>query len=418
MKRLFKTMTAAGVIAGAVAAFAAAQAGEIVIGQLNDRTGPTAAIGQNLGAGINDYIRLVNQKGGVEGHTIRMIEVDNQYKVPPSVEAYQRFKAEGAVLVGLYGTPITQALTADLQKDNIPGTSPGFGTAASADGASYPFLFPAAASYWSQAGGAVEFARTQLGGSVKGKKIAYLFYDNPAGREGLPVLRRLAELEGFELGEFPVPPPGVEMSNQVRDISRRFKADFIISHLFGRAPSVQLKELSRANFPLNKVVSFVWGASEADVKAAGGYEAAVGYNGLQFAGVGDDFPIRQEIKAMYKADGKEPPAEMDSTVFYNRGLLIAALHTEAIRHAVIAKGGSADITGVDVRDGFRAIKDFSLGGLVPPLNLAGGDHEGGGWVRVFTVTKDGFAPRTDWFKGYRDIVFEMIKEDAAKKKSN
>jgi branched-chain amino acid transport system substrate-binding protein len=416
MRSLFKTLTAASVIASAVAAFSAAQAGEIVIGQLNDRTGPTAAVGTNLGAGLNDYIKLVNKKGGIGGHSIRMIEVDIQYKVPPAVEAYQRFKSEGAVLVGLYGTPITQALTADLEKDKIPGTSPGFGTAASADGKSYPFLFPAASSYWSQAGGAVQFAKDQLGGAIKGKKIAYLFYDNPAGREGLPVLRKLAGMEGFELGEFPVPAPGVEMSNQIRDISRRFKADFVISHLFGRAPSVQLKEMNRAGFPLDKVVSFVWGGSEADIGAAGGFAANVGYNGLQFAGVGDDFPIRQEIKAMYKAEGKEAPEEMASTVFYNRGLLIAALHMEAIKNAVAANGGGADITGEGVRDGFRAIKDFSLGGLVPPLNLAGGDHEGGGWVRVFTVTKDGFAPKTDWFKGYRDVVFEMIKEDAAKKK--
>lgn len=414
MKRLFKTLATAGVIAGAVAAYSTAQADEIVIGQLTDRTGPTAAVGSNLGTGIQDYIKLVNSKGGVGGHTIRIIEVDNQYKVPPSVEAYQRFKSEGAVLVGLYGTPITQALTADLEKDQIPGTSPGFGTAASADGEAYPYLFPAAASYWSQAGGAVEFAKRELGG-LKGKKIAYLFYDNPAGREGLPVVRKLAELEGFELGEFPVPAPGVEMSNQVRDISRRFRADFVISHLFGRAPSVQLKELNRAGYPLDKVVSFVWGGSEADVEAAGGYAANVGYNGIQFAGVGDDFPIREEIRAMYAAEGKEPPKEMASTVFYNRGLLIAALHVEAIKNAVEANGGNANITGTQVRDGFRAIKDFSLGGLVPPLNLAGGDHEGGGYVRIFTVTKDGFAPKTDWFKGYRDVVFEMIKEESAKK---
>jgi branched-chain amino acid transport system substrate-binding protein len=412
MKRLITTLAAAGILSAA----AATQAGEIVIGQLIDRTGPTANVGTNLGTGVNDYIKLINKSGGVEGHTLRIIEVDNQYKVPPSVEAYQRFKSEGAVLVGLYGTPQTQALTADLHKDKIPGTSPGFGSATSADGSSYPYLFPVAASYWSQAGGAVQFAKNELGGSLKGKKIGYLFYDNPAGREGLPVIRHLSKLEGFTLQEFPVPAPGVEMSNQVRDIARRFRADFVISHLFGRAPSVQLKEFSRAGYPLSKVVSFVWGASEADIEAAGGFAKNVGYNGIQFAGVGDDFPIRQQIRDMYKAEGRAAPKEMGSTVFYNRGLLIGAIHVEAVRNAVKAKGGSADITGTDVRDGFRAIKDFSLGGLLPPLNLSGGDHEGGGWVRIFTVAKDGFKPKTDWFKGYRDVVFAMIKEEAAKKK--
>lgn len=410
MKRILATIA----VAGGLAAMTAAQAGEIVIGQMTDRTGPTANVGNPLGDGVQDYIDLINSQGGVGGHTIRMLEVDNQYKVPPAVEGYQRFKSEGAVLVGLYGTPITQALTADLQKDMIPATSPGFGTAASADGDAYPYLFPAASSYWSQAGSAVEYAKQQMGG-LKGKKIAYLFYDNPAGREGLPVLRKLSELEGFTLNEFPVPAPGIEMDNQARDIARRFRADFVISHLFGRAPSVQINALKRAGFSLDKVVSFVWGASEADVAAAGGFEAAEGYSGIQFAGVGDDFQIRRDIKAMFKAQGKEVRESMASTVFYNRGLLIGALHVEALKHAVAANGGNADITGTQVRDGFRAVSDFSLGGLMPPLNMAGGDHEGGGWTRVFKVTKDGFVPATDWFKGYRDVVFGMIKEETAKK---
>lgn len=410
MKRILATIA----VAGGLAAMTAAQAGEIVIGQMTDRTGPTANVGNPLGDGVQDYVDLINSQGGINGHTVRMLEVDNQYKVPPAVEGYQRFKSEGAVLVGLYGTPITQALTADLQKDMIPGTSPGFGTAASADGEAYPYLFPAASSYWSQAGAAVEYARQQMG-SLKGKKIAYLFYDNPAGREGLPVLRKLSELEGFTLNEFPVPAPGIEMDNQARDIARRFRADFVISHLFGRAPSVQINALKRAGYSLDKVVSFVWGASEADVAAAGGFEAAEGYSGLQFAGVGDDFQVRRDIKAMYKAQGKDVRESMDSTVFYNRGLLIGALHIQALRNAVAANGGNADVTGTQVRDGFRAIKDFSLGGLIPPLNLAGGDHEGGGWTRVFKVTKDGFAPASDWFKGYRDVVFGMIKEETAKK---
>ena len=250
MKRLIQTLTAAGAIVGAAAAFSAAQAGEIVIGQMTDRTGITANIGNPVGDGVRDYVDLVNFKGGINGHTIRLIEIDNQYKVPQAVEGYQRLKSEGAVLVGLFGTPVTQALTADLEQDKIPGSTPGFGTAASADGEHYPYLFPAAASYWSQAGGAVEFAREELGGDLKGKKLAYLFLDNPAGREGLPVIRRLAELEGFELREFPVPAPGIEMDTQARDIARRYRADFVISHLFGRAPSVQMQALRRAGFPL------------------------------------------------------------------------------------------------------------------------------------------------------------------------
>ena len=48
--------------------------------------------------------------------------------------------------------------------------------------AKYPYLFPVAAIYWSQAAAAVEYVKHKLGGNLKGKKIAYLLYDNPLAR--------------------------------------------------------------------------------------------------------------------------------------------------------------------------------------------------------------------------------------------
>ena len=165
----------------------------------------------------------------------------------------------------------------------------------------------------------MDFVKKQLGGSLKGKKIAFIFYDNPAGREPIEVLEDLAQLEGFQLREFAVPPPGVEMGAQILDIAQRFRADFVIAHLFGGAPSVSIKELKRVGYPLRKVVSFVWGSAEANIEAAGGFAAAEGYYTMQFAGVGLDYPVLNEIREMYKKQGKPAPKEMASTVYYNRG---------------------------------------------------------------------------------------------------
>ena len=386
---------------------------EVVIGFLCDRTGATQTVGVNLCPGYHDYIDLVNSKGGVEGYKIRAMEIDHEYKVPQAVEAYERQKKEGAVLISLYGTPQTQALNQKLTEDRIPGTSPGFGISASADGTRYPFLFPIAATYWSQGTAAVKFAKDQLGGSLKGKKIAYLFYDNPAGREPIPVLEELSREEGFELRTFGVPPPGVEMGAQVLDIAQRYRADFVIAHLFGRSPSVSIKELKRIGYPLRKVVAFVWGSAEADIEAAGGFGVAEGYYTMQFAGVGPDYPVLDEIREMYKKQGKEPPKEMASTVYYNRGVLIAAIHVEAIRNALKAKGGQK-ITGADVKAGMEKIRGFTLGGLVPPLEITASDHEGGGWVQIFQVKGGKLVKATDWYKAYPEVVAMQIKEAAAK----
>ena len=382
---------------------------EITIGTQCDRTGPTQIVGIRLCPAVQDYVALVNSKGGVEGFKLKAPEIDNEYKVPPAVEAYERQKQEGSVSMMLYGTPQVQALNQKLEEDHIPSTSPGFGISASADGGRFPYLFPIAATYWSQGAAAIKFAKDKLGGDLHGKKIAYVFYDNPAGHEPLPILEDLQKAEGFELRTFAVPPPGVEMGAQVLDITQRFKPDFVIDHLFGRSPSVAIKEYKRAGFPLSKVLGLVWASAEADIDAAGGWGVAEGYHTLQFAGAGDDYPVRREIKAMYKAQGKEPPKEMDDTVIYNRGLLQAAVHVEAIRNAIKANGGKKP-TPEEVKKGFESIHDFTLDGLVPPLQISGTDHEGGGWVQIFQAKDGKFVKETEWFRAYPDVVAAAVKK--------
>src|SRR6185295_9410639 len=119
----------AGCLVGGLAlaaATAGAQDKELVFGLQCDRTGATQTVGVFLCPGYHDYINLLNSKGGIEGYKVKVLEIDNEYK--------------------------------------ILGTSPGFGTAAATDGKRYPYTFPIAASYWSQGAAAVAFAKKQLGG--------------------------------------------------------------------------------------------------------------------------------------------------------------------------------------------------------------------------------------------------------------
>ena len=401
----------AGVTAGvALAATAApAQQKEIVIGAQCDRTGPTLIAGVPMCPAFHDYVELVNRKGGVEGYRIRVSEIDTEYKVPQSVEAYERLKKDGALSILIWGTPAVQALTQKLVEDRIPGTSPGFGIAASADGQRYPYLFPVAATYWSQAAAAVKFVKDKLGGDLAGKKIAYIFFDNPAGREPLPVLEELQRLEKFDLKTFAVPSPGLEVGAQVLDIAQRYRADFVIAHLFGRAPSASIKEFKRVGYPLSKVVSFVWGSTDSDIEAAGGFGVAEGYYTMHFAGVGTDYPILKEIAEMYKGQGKAPPKEMQSSVYYNRGLLWIALNVEAVRNAVVAKDGQVP-TSDDVKRGFEQIKKLPVGDIAPPLQITPTDHEGGGWVQIFQVKGGKFQKTTEWYKAYPEVIAKFVKD--------
>src|ERR1051325_3724880 len=158
MRMFSGSVAAAGLAVGLLAAAtASAKDKQVRIGFQCDRTGPTQVVGIRLCPAVHDYIDLINSQGGIEGFKIVADELDNEYKVPPAVEEYGRQKGEGAVAMILYGTPQVQALNKKLEEDKIPGTSPGFGISASADGKRFPYLFPIAATYWSQGAAAVQF---------------------------------------------------------------------------------------------------------------------------------------------------------------------------------------------------------------------------------------------------------------------
>ena len=67
-----------------VAPIAAAQQykGEILHPMMVTRTGPFATASTGVIAGQQDYITLVNMKGGVEGYKITWDECEFEYKVP------------------------------------------------------------------------------------------------------------------------------------------------------------------------------------------------------------------------------------------------------------------------------------------------------------------------------------------------
>jgi branched-chain amino acid transport system substrate-binding protein len=376
----------------------------ITIGGACDLTGATKVIGGELCPGVADYIALVNRKGGVAGHKLRYIEVDHAYMVPRAVEAYERFKREGVVAVMNYGVPTLYGLTDRFMEDRIPVLNTGTGRSDAIDGEVWPYIFPGTASYWSQAGAALKYIKDN--GAKTGTKIAFLYYDNPAGREGIPMVETVARREGYVLRLFAVRPPGLDMESEVTAIAREFQADWVIGALFGNPVPVSIRELKRAGFPLQRVISFVYGAGEADVAAAG-WDVAQGYLGLQYANVSRDHPVIVEIIRMLRDEGREVPKYVGGA-YYNRGVLIGGVMVEGIRLAI--KNHGLPLDGDKVRRGYEAIRNFNLQGLVSPLTITPQDHEGGGYMKVYQVKGSEWVPVSDWIRGYRDDVMALVRK--------
>lgn len=391
-------------LAIAIAASAALAQAPIRVGGQCDLTGATKVSGAPTCAGVADYIALVNRKGGVEGNRIAYSEIDHAYTVPRAIDAYERQKREGVVTLMSYGVPTLYGLSSRIMEDRIPSFNTGTGRSDAIDGEAWPYIFPGTASYWSQAGAALQYLKDN--GARKGTRIAYLYYDNPAGREAIPMVEAVAAREGYDILKYPVPPPGLEMEPEVSNIARTFKADWVIASLFGNPVPVAIKEFRRAGFPLNRVVGLVYGAGDADVEAAG-WDTAQGYLAVQYAYVGRNNPVIQEIMQMYRDDGKEVPKHVGS-VYYNRGVLLGAQIVEGLRLGIRDSG--LPLTGDKVRRGYESIRGFDAQGMGPAITITPKDHEGGGYMRVYQVKGGEWVPVSGWIRGYRDEVMALVRK--------
>ena len=94
--------TLAGAIAGAAALGAglrpaAAQANEIVIGGSIPLTGVFAFAGIGINDGIADYVKIINEAGGIGGRKLRYVPEDTGYKVDQSVAVFNRITGSNPV---------------------------------------------------------------------------------------------------------------------------------------------------------------------------------------------------------------------------------------------------------------------------------------------------------------------------------
>jgi len=393
---------------------------EQYVGLLVYRTGPFAAGGSGWSSGHEDFMALINARGGINGKIMyKWEECETAYNTGRGVECYNRLK-DKMFKVHPMSTGITYALIPKATKDKIVVISGGYGRADASDGRVFPWVFTLPTNYWSQNTAKIKWIATQMGGldKLKGLKIANLYIDIPYGQETKPILDAMAKKFGFKVRHFPVPWPGIDQKAQWLDIVRRFKADWVINRNWGVACTVPLKEAARLKFPRERILGVWWCGSEEDVLPAG--PAAKGYYSTAFHGAGRDFPIVKEcIEKVYGQQKGNISFTRVGSVFWSRGFVAGIVDHEAILTAQ-KKFGVKVLTGEEFRWGMEnlniteeRIKEIGAEGLVQPLKISCADHEGGGGVFIQQWDGEKWVMTGDVIKPMTDFVRGMIEKSAA-----
>lgn len=414
MQTKLKALALAGGLALG-AAPALAQDKVVKIGFAEDFTKVYTFVTSEYNQGQRDYLSYVNAKGGVAGHTFQANVVDTGNEPQRGIEAYERFKTEGVVLMDFLSTPVSRAIVPRALKEGQNVLTMFHGRSDAADGTTFPTIFPAGALYWSQAAVIIKYIADQEKGALRGKKVALVGIDSPFGKEPLPVFQAVAEKEGFELQTFFYPSPGNEQSSSWTAV-RRFAPDWVVIWGAGGGQTVSLRDAIRNGVKLDKMLSVIW-LSETDTEIAG-KDAAKGV--LRFEGVaqGKDHPLIKGIVDEVVSKGKGAgPAEKVGSSYYNIGVASMAIAVEGARVGLEKFG--APLTPDKLKKGLEEVKDFSAQGLMPSITLTAADHQGGGKGRVSQWDGAKWTPKTDWYAAYQDIVMDLVKKNAEEfKKSN
>ncbi|MDP3809846.1 MAG: ABC transporter substrate-binding protein, partial [Hydrogenophaga sp.] len=308
------SIACAGVSAALVAPSAMAQAKEQFFPVLVYRTGAYAPNGVPFANGYVDYLKLVNERGGINGVKVSYEECETGYATDRGVECYERLKGKngGATVFQPLSTGITFALTEKAPGDKIPLITAGYGRSESADGGVFKWNFPLSGTYWVAADTLIQHIAKKEGGvdKLKGKKITLIYHDSPFGKEPIPLLQERAAMHGFTLSLLPVTHPGVEQKATWLQI-RQNRPDYVLNWGWGVMNSTALKEAQATGYPREKMYGVWWAGAEPDVKDVG--MGAKGYNAIMMQhGAEPEAAVAKEIltKVHGKGQGTGPKEEV------------------------------------------------------------------------------------------------------------
>ncbi|GAB4262112.1 MAG: ABC transporter substrate-binding protein [Pararhodobacter sp.] len=393
---------------------------ELFFPTLAYRTGPYAPGGIPFADGYADYFTLLNQRdGGIGGVPIRLEECETAYNTERGVECYQSLRDQNPLVLQPLSTGITYQLIPRASEDGIPILSSGYGRTSAMDGNVFRWVFNFPANYWDGASIIVNYLLDQNGGSLEGKKITLLYHNSAYGREPIRTLETLAERYGFEFTTIAVDHPGQEQGSQWLQI-RRERPDYVLMWGWGVMNSVAIQEAANIRFPMDHFIGIWWSGSEQDVLPAG--EAANGYLALNFAGIGTDYPLYEEMQRLVVEPGLCAGAcDQIGTVPYSRGVYAAMLAAEAARNAQRIHG-VAEITPAMMRDGLESLvitderlAELGLPGFSPSFEVSCTNHGGSGQARVqqWDATAQRWVPVSDWISSDRELITQLALEDSA-----
>ncbi|MBP8182897.1 MAG: ABC transporter substrate-binding protein [Rhodoferax sp.] len=352
-------LAAGATLVAPLAAHAQATSEEIVIGGSIPMTGVFSFAGIGINAGISDYVKIVNDAGGVKGRKIKYVPEDTGYKVDVSVATFKKITSQNKVNL-YYGdsTGFSKTINPELERNgNIMMAGASFATELN-DPVKYPNQFLVGPDYTEMFG----ILLNHIAKEKPGAKVAFVYSDSEFGRDPIDSSEALAKKLGLNVVIKIMTQAGsVDVSGEVIKL-RRAAPDYTIFHGYILAPIPEFITQGKQQGMTTKWMGTFWTMDSSTVMKMG--EAGDGFMGVMpyryYYDTSAKAPMLDKIRQMRP--------EYQSTA-YIQGFLAAMLFVESAKRTLDAK---KELTGKNLKAALNSIKDFDTGGLIGvPITIRG-----------------------------------------------
>lgn len=336
----------------------------IKVGGLWDLTGVTADVGKPFAEGVQDAIAYVNEKGGVNGKKIELINVDYAYKIPQANATYKKFvEQDKVVMINGWGTGDTEALKETIAKDKIPYFSASY-SGHLTDPTKTPYNFFVGASYSDQIRGFLQYVKKEWTDKSRAPKVAFIYPNHGFGKAPIEAGRQYAKELGIELvHEEIIPASFQDVTSNLLNMQKK-SPDYAYVQTTVSWCAILLKDAKKLGIK-TKFFLGNYGMTEALPLLA--KEAAEGVYGMAtHAPYGANVPGMKKLMDWHK---KNHPNDTHDTV-YVRGWTYGLTWAEGLKIADKNK----QLTGEGVKKALETMRNFDTGGLVPPITYTSDDH--------------------------------------------
>jgi len=369
------------------------------IGITTPSTGPAAEKGAPMGHANLDAIKYINEElGGINGHPIEVIWLDNGYDAAKVVTNVKRFQDEDALLFGTSSSKMMSAVMEIANRAGFPGIVAFNAPVLHRPPQHIYGQMPDYGDDWTA------FTRYYMENVWKGPgkpKMALHLLNNPTGYGALDAARAAADELGVEL-ILPAEEHTTDTISEIESLTRIKQQDPDVLYISSTPAPTALIMKNAVEIGLYPGVTIGLGhagITKALVDIAGADVVEGVYGVFPTVNWGDNVPGMAKMTEYCQKEHPDDYGNMDYITSWAQSLIMAEILRVAeqnVGYDALAKGGEEAWQAIETQ-GIQKL-NYDVEGLHGPVVYTPGDNRLSKSVRIFQVQGGNIVPITDWIE--------------------